>query len=225
MTDITMAIDPEAAHRRWVHEFTWHLDIIPALMDALVEATLPRIPVSRGGSRFDKDQINGGGYFDNMHLLDAFDVTTEGTVVQKGAVADARELWSWIVQYTRAVDAWIAPVRPAPTLTDNPDPEPLSARSVALVTAGWLIDHADQIADISELEEHREAMFALIRRRRGQYGVYNHPRRARPAVCTTCGERSVVIDLVDAGNGSPRPVQGGKCRTCGEVYRSEGEAA
>lgn len=221
LNDIALAIDPDAAHRRWVHEFTWHLDIVPALMDALVEATLPRIPVSRGGSRFDKDQITGGGYRDNMQLLDQFDVTAEGAMVQKGAVEDARELWSWVVQYTRAVDAWITPGRPAPVLADNPDADPLSARSVALVTAGWLIDNADLIAEVQELDGHRDEMFRLIRHLRGRYGVYNHPRRARPVVCTTCGERSVVVDWVDAGNGSPRPVQGGKCRTCGQVYREE----
>lgn len=225
MTDITMAIDPEAVHRRWVEQFTWHIDVVPPLMDALVEATLPRIPVSRGGSRFDKDQITGGGFLDNMQLLDQFDVTTDGVMVQKGAVADARELWSWVVQYTAAVDAWIDAGRPKPVLTPNPDPDPLSARSTALITAGWLIDHANQIAPIHELDAHREEMFRLIRHLRGRYGVFNHPRRARPAVCTTCGERAVVLDWLDGANGSPRPVQGGKCRTCGEVYRIEGEAA
>lgn len=226
MIDLEHVIDPEAAHRRWVAAFTWHLDVIPALMDALVEATLPKIPVSRGGSRFDRPQISGGGYEDSMAILDHFDVTTEGTMVAKGAAADAQELWAWIVGYTRAVDAWIESERPAPTLADKVDADPLTARSVALVTAGWLIDHADRIADITELEEHREAMFALIRRLRGRYAVYNHPRRARPAVCSTCGERSVVIDWIDGADGSPKPVMGGKCRTCGEVYRQdEGEAA
>lgn len=225
MTDITMAIDPDAAHRRWVNEFTWHFDVTPALMDALVEMTLPQIPVSRGGSRFDRLQITGGGYDDNMQILDHFDVLTDGAMVAKGAAADAQELWSWIVQYTRAVDAWIAAGRSAPVLADRVDADPLTARSVALVTAGWLIDHADQIAEIGELEPHREEMFSLIRRLRGRYAVFNHPRRARPAVCRTCGERAVVIDWVTPSNGSPKPVQGGKCRTCGEIYRSEGEAA
>ena len=221
MTDIISAIDPDAAHRRWVHEFTWHLDIIPALMDALVEATLPRIPVSRGGSRFDKIQITGGGYFDNMGSLDHFDVEGDGSLVAKGAVADARELWSWTVQYTHAVEAWITPTRPAPVLTDNPNPDPLQARGEALVTAGWLIDHADRIADISELEQHREAMFSLIRRLRGQYGVFNHPRRPRPERCTVCGERKVTADWVSGEKGSPRPVQVAKCGTCGQVYRQD----
>lgn len=223
MTDITMAIDPDAVRRRWVHEFTWTLDVVPPLMDALVEATLPRIPVSRGGSRFDKDQITGGGHYDNMQLLDQFDVTSDGVMVQKGAVQDARELWSWVVQYTRAVDAWIASERPAPVLTDNPDSDPLSARSVALVTVGWLIDHADQIAEISELEEHREAMFQLIRHLRGRYGVFNTPRRQPPELCMVCGEHAVVTRW-ESGKVGPRSVEVKKCRTCGDENR-EPEAA
>lgn len=233
MTDISMAIDPDATHRRWVNEFTWHLDVTPALMDALVEMTLPQIPVSRGGSRFDRLQITGGGYMDTMQILDHFDVTSDGVMVAKGAAADARELWSWITGYTGAVSAWLNQAVTAPWAADLPpvaatsrlQGDPLTARASALVTAGWLIDRADRIAEISELEAHREEMFSLIRRLRGRYGVFNHPRRARPAVCRTCGERAVVVDWVDAGTGSMRPVQGGKCRTCGEIYRSEGEAA
>lgn len=234
MIELAQAIDPDATHRRWVHEYTWHLDCVPSLMDALVEATLPKIPVSRGGSRFDRPQISGGGYFDTMQLLDAFDVTTEGTMVQKGAVADARELWDWVTAYVGAVSAWLnQPVAP-PLAADlppvvpgsRPIADPLTARATALVTAGWLIDRADRIAEIGELEEHKTAMFTLIRHLRGRYAVYNHPRRARPAGCTTCGERAVVIDWVDAGTGSPKPVMGGKCKTCGEIYRAdEGRAA
>ena len=62
MTDITMAIDPDAAHDQWVREHEWHLGLVPAILEALVESTLPQLPVSRGGSRFDKDQITGGGF-------------------------------------------------------------------------------------------------------------------------------------------------------------------
>jgi len=225
MTDLSFVIDPDAVHRRWVHEHTWHLDIVPHLIDALVEATLPRIPVSRGGSRFDKDQITGGGWVDSLAALDQFDVTTDGTVVQKGAVADARELWDWLIGYTSAVAEWIEPERPCPPLPGKVNPDPLTARGEALLIVGWLIDHADPISQVTELDTHRAEMFRLIRHLRGRYGVYDHPRRAKPAICRTCGERAVVIDWVDPGNGSPKPVMGGKCKTCGEVYRQdEGES-
>lgn len=221
MNDLTLAIDPDAAHRNWVRAFEWHLDTVPLLIDALVEATLPTIPVSRGGSRFDRDQITGGGYRDNLQLLDHFDVANSGQLIRQGPAADAVELWSWIVGYARAVDAWITAVRPAPVLPDNPSPDPLTARGEALVTAGWLIDHADQIATVPELEASREEMFTLIRRLRAQYGVHRHPRRARPAVCRVCGAAEVRSHWVTGPTG-PGSVEVRTCRTCGDETR-EGE--
>lgn len=214
---IPLNFDPE--RREWRREFEWHLDIVPALMDTLVSLTLPTIPVSRGGSRFDKLQITGGGYIDNVPL-DRFDVTADGAIVAAGAEADARELWSWLVEYTGAVAEWLG--ESCPTLEPAPNADPLLARSIALTTVGWLIDRADLIEPISELESHRVEMFTLIRRLRGLYGVHRHPRRVR-ARCGTCGARAVVVDWVDAVNGSPKPEQVGKCRMCGQVYRTEGD--
>lgn len=213
-----LALHPDAEHREWVRQFTWHLDVVPPLMDALVTMTLPVIPVSRGGSRFDKIQITGGGYRDNMQLLDVFDNLADGTMVKGGATVDATELWSWVVAYTRAVAEWIAPTRLVPALDDKPNADPLTARAVALVTVGWLIDHADQIEPLHELDEHRDTMFALIRRLRGRYGVHRHPRRSRPAKCEVCEAFAVVVDWVAPENGSPKPVQVGKCRECGQMY-------
>lgn len=230
MSDMLLIV-PDASHREWVRSFEWHLDIVPPLIDALVEATLPRIPVSRGGSRFDKDQITGGGHIDNMQILDHFDVIGDGRLVAGGAAADARDLWAWLTGYTTACSAWLNRDVCAPWAADLPpvaprvNADPLSARGEALVTVGWLIDRAARIAEFPELEHHREEMFALIRRLRGQYGVFNHPRRARPALCHVCGERRVFVDWVDAGTGSPKPVRAGKCKSCGQVYRQdEGES-
>jgi hypothetical protein len=219
-----LTIDPDAEHREWVRSFTWHLDIVPPVMDTLIMMTLPTIPVSRGASRFDKVQITGGGYRDNMQLLDVFDTTGDGTMVKGGAEADARELWTWLVEYTRAVAEWITPTRPVPVLADKPDADPLTARAISLVTVGWLIDHADQIEPIGELDEHRDEMFALIRRLRGRYGVHRHPRRARPSRCDVCEAFAVVVDWVAPESGSPKPVQVGKCRECGAIY-TEGAKA
>lgn len=224
--DLTMAIDPDATHRRWVHEFEWHLDVVPPLMDALVEATLPVIPVSRAGSRFDKDQITGGGYFDTLAVFDQFDVTSSGAMIRKGAAADVRELWDWVTAYVGAASAWLnQPVIP-PYAADlppvvpgrRPDADPFSARATALVTAGWLIDRADLIAEIGELEEHREAMFQLIRHLRGRYGVFSSPRRRRPELCALCGEYEVRTRW-ESGTIGPRSVEVKKCRTCGDEQR------
>lgn len=231
----TFAVDVE--HRKWVAEFTWHLDIVPVLLEVLVDAALPPIPVG-GGSVFDKDQITGGGYRDNMQILDRFEVHASGEiggrlVDQRPAVADAIELWDWLTGYTTGASSWVNqyvtvpyPADLPPAMDRRPNADPLTARGLALVTVGWLIDRADLIAKFDALEPHREEMFALIRRLRGRYGVFNHPRRARPALCGTCGERAVVIDWIDGENGSPKPVRGGKCRNCGEVHRpTEGKTS
>lgn len=216
-----LALHPDAEHREWVRQFTWHLDIVPPLMDALVTLTLPSIKATRT----DKVIVTGGGHIDNMRILDTLEHAGNGQVISVGAIADARELWTWIVEYTRAAEAWIGtPTRPAPTLDNQPNADPLSARAVALLTVGWLIDHADHIEPLHELDEHRDAMFTLIRRLRGRYGVHRHPRRARPAYCATCGEHAVVIDWVPSDNGSPKPIQVGKCRTCGQTYTEGAQA-
>lgn len=228
-------IDTEKLHRQWVASFTWHLDLVPVLMNVLIDATLPTVPVG-GGSRFDKDQITGGGYRDNMTILDQFLIGQEGRLEPTGAAADAIDLWEWLTGYTFAVAVWLNHDVPVPyAIPDGdipplnvrrPNADPLTAHGLALVTVGWLIDRADRIAPITELETHREEMFTLIRRLRGRYGVFNHPRRARPSLCEVCGERAVVVDWVDGANGSPKPVRGGKCRNCGQTYRhDEGTAS
>ena len=211
------AIDPDATARRWRHEFEYHLDLLAPVMDAVVMMTLPQIPVSRGGSRFDRDQVTGGGYVDTMAALDHMTVTGDGQIVAAGAARDATDLWGMVVEYTEAVVAWTTPGE-APALERKPNPDPLSARGIALTTAGWLIDHADAARSIEPLEPYREELFALIRRLRGVYGVSPAPRKPR-ARCTTCGQRAVAVTWVDGANGSPRPVQVGKCRVCGETYR------
>lgn len=197
----------EQASREWHRSFEYHLDIVPPLIEVIVWMTLPSIPVSRGGSRFDKIQITGGGYFDNI----------PDEIPGDAAAHDARELWEWVTRYAAAVAEWIKPTRPLPSLDTKPNPDPLSARSVALLAVGWLIDHADQVHDVPELDEHTDAMFTDIRRLRGRYGVFPRPRRQLER-CDVCGERQVEFRWADNPNGSPKPVRVGRCRTCGETY-------
>jgi len=215
---LTMSDLQDQADRRWRDEFEWHLSIVPVLMDVLVDATLPVIPVGLG-SRFDKDQITGGGYRDNMAMADRIDT---------GPVADARDLWDWVIGYTLAVSSWLNHDVPAPYAADIPpvvdrrvNADPLTARGLALVTAGWLIDRADRIVLLTELEDHRAEMFRTIRHLRGRYGVFNHPRRARPTQCTICGEMTVHTRWATSTDGRPRSIEVKTCSTCGDEHRED----
>lgn len=219
MTDITRAIDPDAAHDQWVREHEWHLALVPGIMDAIVEATLPKLPVSRGGSRFDKDQITGGGFFDAIPT-DQFDYN-QGGFAYRGAAADARDLWGEVVVYLEAAVSVVAkPTRQAPVVSSSPDADPLTAKGIALVTVGWLIDHGDQIAEAPVLTREPTELFDLVRRLRGRYGVFSGPRRQKPALCEICAEWEVRSHWVN-GTVGPRSVEVKRCRTCGHETRGE----
>ncbi|ALJ20392.1 hypothetical protein [Microbacterium sp. No. 7] len=211
------AIDPDQAARRFADELEWHLDIVPPLMDAMITMTIPAIAAHRQ----DQTRVTGGGYVDNLTILDHLDVTTEGTITAKGAAVDATDLWAMLVDLLGAVHAWIQPDTAPPTLDPRPDADPLTARTLALTAIAWLIDHGEQIRTIHELDDYRDALYALIRRLRARYGVHPHPRRARLRHCATCGERAVALTWADNPNGSPRPIRIARCRTCGQTYTEE----
>lgn len=211
-------IDPAAAHDRWVREHEWHLEVIPGLIEAVVDACLPQIPVGLG-SRFDKEQLTGGGYRDNMQLLDRLD--------GPGPVADAEQLWGELIEYLdAAVQVVTRPHRNVPDTPRKVNADPLTARGEALVIIGWLIDHADQIAEAPTLTREPTDLFALVRALRGRYGVFPHPRRARPAVCRVCGETAVLTSWATSSTGVRHSVEVKTCSTCGDTSREdEGDSA
>lgn len=198
------SIDPDAEHHEWVRSFTYHLDLLPPLMEVLIWMTIPGI----SASRFDQIKVAGGGELNDIAKLLATGATTE-------PLLDAVDIWGLVVEYVHSVEASIAPTRQAPVLTTKPNPDPLLARSIALTTIGWLIDHADQIAHLQD-DEYREHMFAEIRRLRGRYGVFSTARRPK-ARCPICGEVKVSIVYVKATNGSPKPVRVARCGMCGHT--------
>lgn len=217
MTDLQHMLDPDAAHDRWIREHRWHLDLIPDLIYVIVEATLPTIPVGHG-SRFDKDQITGGGYIDSMRILDGMDA---------GAVVDAQELWTEVVDYLESAREAVAkPSRPAPTVSRRPDADPLTARGIALGVAGWLIDHGEQIATAPVLAREPDALFTMIRHLRGRYGVFQHPRRQPLERCVVCGEVKVETRWATSKDGRARSVEVKRCAHCGhEIREDEREAS
>jgi hypothetical protein len=193
---------------------------VPPLIESLSTLSTTLLSAARI-----QERVSGGGYISHVPITDV------------GAGVDADELWTWVVSYTRAVVAWIGPqlqagdrpsiARDARTWTavaPRPAADPLSAKSVALVTIGWLIDHADLIEPIRELDAHADTMFSLIRRLRGIHRRCESARRARPRICGICGECAVIVDWVDSANGSPKPTQVGRCKVCGQLYTAAAAA-
>lgn len=220
MSELTI-IDPNAAHDQWVREHEWHLALLPDLVDVIVDETLPTIPVGLG-SRFDKEQLTGGGYRDNMQLLDAFMVGNGGRIVGQGAAGDARELWTELLDYLDAASRVVdRPIRPVPDVGRTINADPLTARGEALLTAGWLIDHGDQIAEAPVLATEPTELFRLIRHLRGRYGVFPHPRRAPLALCTVCGNTTVRTWWATSADGRARSIEVRTCSTCGDEHRED----
>lgn len=217
MTDITFALDPETARVRWTHQLEAHLGLIPGLLSTAlsldIAAATPHIPVSRGGSQFDRPQITGGGYYNSAPVMIGSNPRAAG---------DATYLWSLLADYATAVSEWLGADTTIPSKCPS---TPRGAYDAANVIVGTLLHAAGEVWEHRVLDSFEQDMFAEIRRQQ-RWLLPSHrgmPQHARD--CTTCGEpRSVWVTWVDGPNGSPKPVQVGKCKTCGQEYRqNEGE--
>lgn len=216
---IIMEIDQEAEHREWIRSFEWHLDQIPPLMETMGMLRMPSIRASRT----DTVRVSGGGFIDNVPVEDG------------GVGRDAELLWGMLVEYVKAVTAFLNVGIAVPFQPDLPplarmgrswtaprvDADPLSARRVALEAIAWLIDRAIEIKGFTELDEYRDRLFAAVRRAKGHYRGAGTLRRDRPRPCGVCGECAVIVDWISGDRGSPKPLQVGKCKVCGQVYRQD----
>lgn len=201
----------DVERRTWERRAEYHLALIPKLLGAALALSAPDIPVSRGGSQFDRPQITGGGYYDSVPIGGG------GGVAR--AAGDATYLWTLLAEYASAVSAWLD----APTRIPSKCPgSSRSAHDAALVIVGTLIDHAALIWEHRQLDTFEQEMFGEIRQQQRRLlpqhdGVPQHARD-----CTVCGEaRAVRVVWVDGAGGSPKPVQIGQCRVCGKTYAAD----
>lgn len=213
MQALTLDDHADLEKRQWIESFTYHLDQVPPLMETMGILATPTI----AATRTDEIKITGGGYIDNIPVTD------------QGAATNAHFLWAMLVEYTKAATEWLNLDREKPEhpplahnarqwATPTVNPDPVKAHAQALETIAWLIDRAEQICHLEQLEEYREALFTEIRRAKARYRGAGTPRRAKPRPCSVCGEHAVLIDWADSAepDGQARPI--GRCRTCGETY-------
>lgn len=150
MTDITYAIDSDATHQQWLRQVEYHLGLVPKLVGAELALATPGIGVSRGGSRFDRPQITGGGYYDSAPAIG----------LDYAAASDAVYFWSLLAEYATAVSEWLfAPTR---IPTKCPDTS-RAAHDAAPLIVGTLIDNATAVWAHRALDEFEQTMLGVIR--------------------------------------------------------------
>lgn len=211
MTIPVNAIDPEAEYREWVRRYEWHLDRVPEILTALLTEAEPNVPVSRGGSRFDRLQITGGGHIENIP-----DVLPR----DQPAILDATTLWAQFVGYLEAVRAHTGealPLTPEAITWGRGRPlTEVATRTVAdqaTIATGWLVDRVHHIVDWPDLGPTEDELQSTVRHLRGKWGVHSRPRFEREP-CSTCGSRAVLAGWADTPEGAVKTL---RCRRCGET--------
>lgn len=197
----------DVEHDRWKRCIEDHLGLVPTLLAMLLDLAVPKIGVSRGGSRFDRPQITGGGY-------DEQDPTMS---IDDRAAGDALYLWELLADYATAVSEWLDATTTIPTRC--PDDRQV-AHDAALLIVGTLLQHTDAIYEHRELADFEDHVFHEIRSMRARHGIFNSPRRRPPELCMLCGEVEVRTHWVTSRTG-PRSVEVMRCARCGDETRGE----
>lgn len=213
MTDLLLTdapvLTPDEQWRRWIERYTWHLDQVPGLLEAMRAEVVPL-----GATRYDAVRV---------------DVSRDGSPVPfRVEVMDSvDELWAALVLYAENVDELLAATAPlmlAPlplvgrwrVRSDVGGLRPSTdARREAFAIVAWLIDRIDWIAPLEQLGDSEDHLFRLIRSLRARY-VSRPIRRARPRPCQLCGEGEVVVRFAD--DGSPKGARVAHCDVCGEEF-------
>lgn len=199
------AIDPDAGYREWVDRFLWHVDQLPALVE-----TTGTIALASRGIRASQltERITGGGFYDNIPLVDGPESR------------NARAVWNALRGYLVVAASRLgleAPALPA-TLPDDVE----LAREWAFAANAWLSEVVYEIRSWPDLDELEEQLFRLIRRARTRLDTHT-ARRARPELCTRCGENGVTIDWIDGPDG--QAILSKACVICRTTYTPAAAAA
>lgn len=191
----------DVEHDRWERCIEDHLGLVPPLLAMLLELAVPKIGVSRGGSRFDRPQITGGGYDEQDPTLS----------IDERAALDATYLWSLLAEYATAVSDWMGSGARIP---DRCPGNRRVAHDASLLIVGALLQHKKHIYPYRELAQFEDEFFEEIRAMRARHGFFNTPRRRPLEPCDLCGEVKVRSHWVTGPTG-PRSVEVKRCDDCG----------
>jgi hypothetical protein len=196
------AIDPEAGFRQWVEQYLWHVDQLPNVVQAT--GTVAMAPRRLRAAQI-QERVSGGGYIDNMPVVDGPETR------------NAAAVWNALRAYLTVAASRIGvegPMLP-PSLPDDVE----VARQWAYAANEWLAGAVYSILDWPDLAVLEGELFRLIRRARTRLDT-GTVRRALPTLCTTCGERGVLVDWMNGPDGQPMLMKA--CKICGQTYTESG---
>lgn len=188
----------EQAYQVWKARFLWHCDQLPLVVES--SATII-IAIGHVRAQQLKERVGGGGYVDNLPIVDGPESR------------DARAVWDATRAYIACASGHLGlegPLLP-PYLPDDAD----VARRWAFIANEWLSAVVEHIRAWPDLDELEQALFRLIRRARGRAPGAETVRRAQPELCETCGERAMLVDWANDKDGNATLVKA--CTACGET--------
>lgn len=201
-TDAPLQLSPEAQWRAWVKRYTWHIDQVPGLLEAIRASVVPL-----ASTRYDGMRVSS---------------SREGVPMpfRVDAVDDADALWAALVQYTLNVAELLDVPGPGGLMLTwrSRDeaagiPSRASQRDVriaAFEVIAWLVQRVEAIAPLEALEGTEDFLFTHIRSLRARYTSAPKPRPE--GFCHVCGETAVVSEWT--GDGSTLV---SRCTACGDV--------
>ncbi|MDF2916610.1 MAG: hypothetical protein K0S70_827 [Microbacterium sp.] len=207
-------LTPDEQWRRWIERYSWHLDLVPGLLEFMRDE-VPRI--SSDSRRYGAERVSSSR--DGAPLPFSAEV-----------LDGADELWAALVQYAENVDDLLqrhAPLILAPLPVVSRWRARGEAQGIRLgadvrrdsfAIVAWLVERVQWIAPLEQLEDSESFLFAMIRQLRNRYLGGTPRRRTRePDICRLCLTGEVVVTFVD----EPLSTEGkrvAKCTLCGQVY-------
>lgn len=206
-----ITLTPDEQWRRWIERYSWHLDLIPGLLEHIRAEIIPL-----AATRYDAVRV---------------DVSRDGAPVpfRVDSLDTSDELWAALIQYAENVDQLLrqhapvilAPLPHASRWRTRGEAQGIRAgadvRHDAFAITAWLIDRVAYIAPLTELGDSEDYLFTMIRRLRARYLTSPAPRAPRRA-CELCLVGQVTVTFTEAPI-STKGERVAKCNLCGQVYR------
>lgn len=183
-------ISLEAQWSRWTRRYSWHLDQLPGLFEAMRADVVPL-----GAVAYDRDRV---------------DMSRDGAPVpfRVEAVDAIDDLWAALIEYADHVDALLIATAPV-VLAPLPRVGRWSLRSGvqgarpgadlrrdAFAIIGWLVERVDWIVPLAALSDSEAYLFDMIRACAKRY---LSPRREPKRACRVCGARLITLRWTSRG--------------------------